>query len=576
MKLIIKEYLGLLQEREELDAILPDLLSQMGLNVYTKPMRGTPEFGVDIAAVGSINNGVESVYLFSVKEGNLTRATWFSSSLQSLKPSLEQILDAYIPSRIPPEHLNKPIVICPCFGGDVNTNVKQDLSGYEKRNTQGNISFENWNGDKLAGYIEEYLLNEELLSSPLQSLFRKSLALIDNPESSIKHFIILLNKILEHESIVEPKRLSQINVCLWILYSWGRDLGNIETAYLAAEKSILFAWEIAKKDQGKNNKNIKAYYSILNTYNKISSDYIENKILPYTNIKHGISVAIGLQSDVSVNLKLFDLLSRLAIYGLHLQNELLAIKPEENKNIIDKIKKCTSSIKEMIINNPLLLSPYKDDQAIDIFLALYLLSYDSEHDSFVAEWISHLINLSFISYTGNAKYPSNINKFYELLEHPASTDIKYKHKVTKASILYPTLAIFSALYKLDNLNDEILKFVNQHFQHCTMLYWYPKDDSEHHFYIKNKLHGAELTSIQLDKDKLLAQVFNECQNSNDFFNLSIIKQNLEPILLTACRSNRTPVPLHVLCDFYESSFINNKETTKQIKTDIQPLNSNTV
>lgn len=33
MKLILKQYLASLKERAELDAILPDLLSSMGMNV---------------------------------------------------------------------------------------------------------------------------------------------------------------------------------------------------------------------------------------------------------------------------------------------------------------------------------------------------------------------------------------------------------------------------------------------------------------------------------------------------------------------------------------------------------------
>ena len=40
MKLIIREYLAGLRERDELDALLPDLLSQMGLDVFSKPAVG--------------------------------------------------------------------------------------------------------------------------------------------------------------------------------------------------------------------------------------------------------------------------------------------------------------------------------------------------------------------------------------------------------------------------------------------------------------------------------------------------------------------------------------------------------
>ncbi|HHQ4919518.1 TPA: hypothetical protein ACSPZ8_004486, partial [Aeromonas hydrophila] len=120
MKLILKQYLASLKERAELDAVLPDLLSSMGLNVFISPARGVKEYGVDIAAVGRINGEEDKVYLFSVKSGNLTRETWNGNTDQALRPSLDEIQDSFIPSRLPPQHRDKQIVICLCFGGDVN------------------------------------------------------------------------------------------------------------------------------------------------------------------------------------------------------------------------------------------------------------------------------------------------------------------------------------------------------------------------------------------------------------------------------------------------------------------------
>src|SRR5687768_15576197 len=101
MKLIIREYLASLRERGELDAILPDLLSQIGLNVFSRPGRGTRQDGVDVAAVGKMGgkNTKEKVYLFSIKPGDLTRRDWSGGSIQDLRPSLIEILDSYIPNR---------------------------------------------------------------------------------------------------------------------------------------------------------------------------------------------------------------------------------------------------------------------------------------------------------------------------------------------------------------------------------------------------------------------------------------------------------------------------------------------
>ena len=66
MKLIVREYLGSLRERGELDVILPDLLSQLGLNVFSRPARGTRQDGVDVAAVGKFDNDESRVFLFAI------------------------------------------------------------------------------------------------------------------------------------------------------------------------------------------------------------------------------------------------------------------------------------------------------------------------------------------------------------------------------------------------------------------------------------------------------------------------------------------------------------------------------
>ena len=104
MKLIIKEYLSSLRERDELDAVLPDLLSQLGLNVYSRPGRGTRQDGVDVGAVGKLDGEPEKVYLFTIKAGDLTRKSWNDGTPQAVRPSLEEIQDVYIPNKLPNEH----------------------------------------------------------------------------------------------------------------------------------------------------------------------------------------------------------------------------------------------------------------------------------------------------------------------------------------------------------------------------------------------------------------------------------------------------------------------------------------
>jgi hypothetical protein len=99
MKLVFRQYLASLRERRELDAVLPDLLSELGYNVISRPTIGTRQYGVDVAAIGKGEDGKRKVFLFSIKQGDLTRADW-DGTPQTLRSSINEILDVYIPNRV--------------------------------------------------------------------------------------------------------------------------------------------------------------------------------------------------------------------------------------------------------------------------------------------------------------------------------------------------------------------------------------------------------------------------------------------------------------------------------------------
>jgi len=253
MKLILKQYLSSLRERNELDAILPDLLSQLGLNVYSRPGRGTRQDGVDVGAVGSLDGGAEKVYLFSIKPGDLTRRDWLNESPQSLYPSLTEILYAYIPNRLPAEHRGKDIVVCIGIGGDVQEQVRPQLEGFIAKNTTANITFEQWNGDKLAELIQSNFLREDLLPEHARSLLRKSLALLDEPEASYRHFATLIKSLSAVDDQNDAKRVTairQISICLWILFACPREQYPQANAYLPNCCNTLCVILIVNRRQG--------------------------------------------------------------------------------------------------------------------------------------------------------------------------------------------------------------------------------------------------------------------------------------------------------------------------------------
>ncbi|MGE4497000.1 MAG: hypothetical protein AB7E48_03900, partial [Deferribacterales bacterium] len=542
-------YLASLKEREELDAILPDLLSQMGLNVFSKPHRGQKESGVDVAAYGKIEDNENGVYLFSIKAGDITRTTWDGDTEQALRSSLNEIKDDYIPHRMPQKYRTEKVVICLCFGGDIQTNVRSSISGYISENTRDNISFEEWNGDKLAQLIAEHFLREELFAPNLRSLFRKSLSLIDEPEVSFENYKKLITNLYGscRGSKERLKTLRQFNLCLWALFVWCREADNLESAYLSAELTLLMGWELSKSsfhEKKKVDKDIvNTYKAIFNAYCIISDGFINKVVMPHSQKLYYLSYGINSSNDVDVNLKLFDLLGRIAVNGAFFY---YAYKQENDEQLLQLYQIHCAALVSLIKNNPLLYNPYKDEQAIDISLALWLLNQDSQWSDFIKEWLGHMLGRSIFNYRRHGKYPGNLTSYHDLIRHPFEKTKEYRKEVTGGSILYPMISMSATLNDFDEIYSEIKNFKETELPHCNFQLWYPDKDSEACYYTNSDMHGRVLcdVGVNLSKDKMLEQIFNECTATNDFEELSAIKNGFWPLLFVASRHYRIPLPVH--------------------------------
>ena len=189
MKLILMEYLGSLRERGELDVIMPDLLSELGMNVLSKPGIGTRQYGVDVAAIGE-EQGVPSLFLLSIKRGNLRRSDW-NTGEQALRPSLIEILEIYIPTHVPPRYADYPVVVVPCIGGDVVENVGLDVKQFMQEHETERVRFQLWNGGDLADRLLSGVLRENTLPSSWRSDFRKCLAMIDEAPRQLRALLPL-------------------------------------------------------------------------------------------------------------------------------------------------------------------------------------------------------------------------------------------------------------------------------------------------------------------------------------------------------------------------------------------------
>jgi hypothetical protein len=548
MKLLIRDYVASLKEREELDAILPDLLSELGFNVISRPGRGTAQRGVDIAAVGKDSKGKKKLYLFTVKPGDLTRQEWDGNS-QKVRSSLNEIIDEYIPVRIPTPYQSLKIVIVLCFGGDVHESVRSLLSQFTKRHTKGKISFEEWNGDKIAELLLAGILREELLPKPLRSSFQKAVAMVDQPEISYEHFARLLSALRAgvKTEIGTVRTARQMYICLWVLFVWARDIDNLDAPYRGSELVLLNLWEIVKPFINKKTANAKAVVNVvqhtIKLHMQIGALLMDKKILPHVGRRHALSVAVATHTAVDVNLKMFDMLGRLAMTG-HWMVWAGSLGVPADPKLQAALNDMVKAGMEMINNNPVLFLPLLDEQAIDVALFLTFAVRSGESSSDIHAWLHEMVERLDLAVRSNGRYPCGFADYQDLIDHPKSATKEYREDALQGSILIPLLAAWLAAFMDRDSFGRLIALKVGDLQHCTLQLWLPEKESEDYLYLNNDSHGSALVDLPLagDGSELLQTIAEACESSKGFAELSANKSGYWPVVLTACRHYRLPVP----------------------------------
>ena len=552
MKLIFAQYLASLKERGELDVIMPDLLSESGMNVVSRPARGTRQYGVDVAAVGPHRDGNRALFLLSIKAGDLRRADW-DGGPQALRPSLNEIRDAYIRQNVEDEHAELPIVIVLCVGGDLHEEVRSNVVGFMEQGATDRISFELWNGDRLADLLLTGILRENALPPTGRSDLRKSIALVDEPDVSFAHFCRFVNGVANRGESTPAARLTairQMYLGLWTLYVWARDTGNIEAPYLCSERAVLMGWNLVKAHLTGKSSTARQFNESLDRllllHKKVAGDFITRHVAPRANTRHGLAASVPSHAALDINLKLFDVLGRTAIYGLwqlywHDRYETEGTE-DEAANALAEMRRSAVLIRDMLRNNSALYTPIKDNHAIDINAACLFLNRVS-CDDIVRSWIGQTACATIFAYVINGPYPCVFTDYRDLVDHPKDAD-GYRHDATSGSLLIPTLAVWAALTDDTVTLDVLADFVSGEYQHSTLQLWFPGGDSEEHFYRGSADHGLAFFGFTIERAcaAMLAPIEAECVASNAFWTLSAQQHGLWPLLMMASRHHRMPVP----------------------------------
>lgn len=568
MKLVLREYITMLKESGELDDLIPDLLLNMSIVPLSRAQVGVRQFGVDVSGVGpDPDDGVEKLFLITVKQGDVTRADW-DGSPQDIRPSLNEICDVYLQNRVPEEYADLPAKIILCSGGDMNQNVKPNWDGYvDNKAEPREIEFEFWGADKLADLLDEHFLDEYLFPESARKQIRKTIALADQNEGEPNYFYSFVEDTLfERETPVgdtaadrrERQRILRLlNLSTNIVYHWCREADNLRPAVFCSERVLLRVWDwMRENDLLEDGETIEEYLRLFRTHSKVLDAYTA-KLQPSCYVEDGLFRA-GPSDRIEYPLRTFEAIGILAETIL-LQTFFLPLVQEEEieEKLIEQASACGHALAFLIKNNPSAGTPLYDAHVIEITLGVLALRFTG-FEREAAQWIGEVGTRVTFAYRVGQNFPVWTDSFEDLVERKYG-GTKSKEELTKISTLLPILAEWYGVFGIEEEYASFRVAAHEAFEHSNFQIWYPGESTDEELYGRNAgfQSGNTLHSITLPEslEDLRDQVEQAREKSSAPESISCIQHGFSVLAFISNRHFRTPVlPL-----FWQSFLLENEE-----------------
>lgn len=470
IQLVLSHYLAGLRERNELDALLPELLKAMGHSVLSRPQIGPAQAGVDVLSTRKNPEGITEVYVFIIKFGDLGRADFYGGQ-QSIDPSVREACTDFLRNRLPAhlKSLSKRIILV--SNGVLLQEAQAGFSALTEDVAERPLCrLEFWGSDQLTPLIEQFLFDETLLLAKGKSDLRAALAGIEESDAAIGRFIRFIDACFEYSDKEmkqsEPTRKKKfLRRCAaasmgWaVLLVWGKSEGNLKPGAVTGEYLILRMWAEAVKLQWDSDR---AFITRLETLADLHTQYLVDyfeKVMPALETPRAV---LSYRPNRIFYLDLlFEELGRLATLQLLLQRKSghEALKTRLHQAIIN-----------LINQHPGALLPVYDGQAIDLTLLFCALMGQSDWNN--AQVLTRgCVNRLIHALRAERYLPVDTDS----LEDAVSID-KGQAKSRdyfQTSTLVPALATVAALLNdeeaLELLRSEVLPLMKG----VTLERWYP-------------------------------------------------------------------------------------------------------
>jgi len=552
MKLVLRDYLASVSESGELDVLVADLLLNMKIEPLSQPQRGVRQDGVDIAAVGEDpTDNIRKLFLITIKAGDITRSNWNGNNPTDIRPSLDEIKDVYLSSRVHVSHQELPKKIILCCGGILKQNVDPNWKGYVNTSRiSGHVEYTLWTGETLALLIEEYFMDEYLFPIKHKSLMRKSLALLDQNEDEPVFFYGLIDQILFESNLPRfpspqsyrkhHKVLRLLHLCLDVLFRWAQDVENIRPALLSAERTLLKTWDFLRyHNLLEDTRSQRFFIQLYEKYIEISLIYAE-RISPACLIEDGLAYLSNDAESIEYPLRVYEVIGFLSVLGIsQFYNTPETVKVDSGSNN----SKAVDLLLELLKNNSVSNLPRYDGHGIEIASALLLLK-QTNHEDDALKWLRELYLSITTAYQLGNYFPVSSNDYEDLIDMEFGQNQPYTHLMNISTIL-PMIAEW---YTIIGNQQEYIKFrktVNHCCKEINLQMWYPDTNTESMIYSGFAAYqtGNMCISISLPEDlEILRKTIQRTLKEHlSVSQLSCTTHQFPVLSMIASRHYRTPL-----------------------------------
>ena len=479
MRLIIKDYLLQLKEKDELDLLLCDLLLQMGYTIQNRPKIGNRQYGVDIRAENR-----REMLLCVVKQGDLTRKVW-DSDPNAVRQSIDEIIDCYLNMNYSPKS-KKRLTIAVITNGMMDEAVRPNWEGYVKNHSfwnGNNIDIVFWNIDVITEKVQTNLLNEYIFDKSMQSLLRRALYYTEEVDYRKDYYENLIDRFIGRidsntSKIIKRKVLSGMLLASQMIAQSAAEYGIYKIGIMVTEYSLIRIWKYLLENKLLGKKQAFVLLSdYLHKYEKWN-DLYHQSIKDCFDDKSRLYII----DPIEQRIKIYEVLGYLTSYAYYLSDKSII---NENYRII--LTKIMNTITSIFNNCPQVYYPAYDND-IGTLSMIYRLLLDQGRENDLHYILKLQCYTLYQLYSFEKKYPSPIDSFEDAVY------IEYGLPAEKYEVsgFWGTMLCWIALLDYEDVYNLICKFVTTDLNAVSKCIWIPDSVEEIVLYDKNAMQKSGL------------------------------------------------------------------------------------